>query len=81
MSQWLHRERRELLTSERDQLTIAAYLAAVWVELNTGIFEYGRQDTRPAPVQRPDPGNQFQEVERLGQVVVGAQICRRRKIP
>jgi hypothetical protein len=63
----------ELGRGEFDQVTGAADLVAVLVQFDVGEREHRPRGRRPGAAQHgPDPGRQFLQPERLGQVVVAA---------
>ena len=46
----------------------------VWSRITSATTQHRRRHRRGPPAQRPDPGDQLLERERLGQVVVGAEL-------
>lgn len=63
----------QFLRGEPDVGARPRHASAVGVEAEVGEGQYGRERDRAAPVQGPQPGHQFGEVEGLGEVVVGPQ--------
>ena len=64
----------ELGAGQRGSRAADQHLAGGRVELNLSNHHPGRLANLRAALQRPQPGQQFAEVERLDQVVVGARV-------
>src|ERR1700684_579344 len=68
-----HLEHGELLAGERDVLPVAEHLATERVEPESRDLVNGRPAVRPATIERAQPKHQLAQLERLGDVVVGAE--------
>ncbi len=67
-------EHRELLAGERHVAAVAVDLAAERVEPQTCDLSHGRPVVGAPAVERPQAEHEFPEFERLGEVVVGAEL-------
>jgi D-alanyl-D-alanine carboxypeptidase/D-alanyl-D-alanine-endopeptidase (penicillin-binding protein 4) len=67
-------QQAELLAGQVERLPCAGRGACRLVEHHIRGDQHRRRRRRGPPTQRPDPGHQLVEGERLGQVVVGAEL-------
>ena len=68
-----HLEHGELLAGQRDVAAVAVDLAAERIQPQAGDLPHGRPVVGAPAVERSEPEHELSELERLGEVVVGAE--------
>jgi len=66
-------EHDELLARQPHRLAVASHRAAMWVQPDAGALQDRRGGGPGSPAQCLDPRHQLGELERLGEVVIGAE--------
>ena len=69
-----HLEHRELLPCQRDVTAVAVDLAAERIKPQAGDLAHGRPVVRTPAIERPQPQDELLQLERLREVVVGAEL-------
>jgi hypothetical protein len=69
-----HLEHGELLARQRDVAAVAVDLAAERIQAQPGDLEHGRPVVGAPAVERPQAEHELLQLERLGEVIVGAEL-------